>query len=85
VKEILQVINLAKKLDLYPSVIRAEALESVNMDGETALYVATQAGGTEVVHTLLNEKANVCIRNKCGRSIIDWAVTKTRTDVVSRT
>jgi ankyrin repeat protein len=84
VKEILQVIKLVKKLDLYPSIIEVEIIEALNMDGETALYVATQAGRSEVVHMLLNEKANVCIRNKYGRSVIDWAVTKTRADVVRR-
>ena len=33
---------------------------------------------------LLNAQANVRVRNKLGKTVIDWAVTKTTVDVVSR-
>lgn len=59
-------------------------LEAVNMDGETPLFVATQAGRIEVIHMLLNAKANALVQNKYGKSPIDWAVTKATIDVVRR-
>ena len=70
VAEILKVVKHSRtenELHRYganKSTMATEILEAVNMDEETALFVATQAGQIDVVHMLLNAKANALVRNK---------------------
>lgn len=94
VKEILEVIKQVKgetawhryRMTTFTkrAIIETGTLEAVNREGETPLFVAAQTGRTEVVHMLLNAQANVRVRNKLGKTVIDWAITKTTVDVVSR-